>query len=61
MASSAIPFVFPARAILMGGRTLWCGDGSMRQLAPMSPAIHLGAESVCVIGTNYREDQPRHP
>ncbi len=56
MASSAIPFVFPARAILMGGRTLWCGDGSMRQLAPISPAIHLGAERVFVIGTNYRDE-----
>ncbi|GAA0777081.1 patatin-like phospholipase family protein [Castellaniella ginsengisoli] len=56
MASSAIPFVFPARAILTGGRTLWCGDGSMRQLAPISPAIHLGAERVFVIGTNYRDE-----
>ncbi|WP_424312183.1 patatin-like phospholipase family protein [Castellaniella sp.] len=56
MASSAIPFVFPARAILMGGRTLWCGDGSMRQLAPISPAIHLGAERIFVIGTNYSDE-----
>ena len=56
MASSAIPFVFPARAILMDGRTLWCGDGSMRQLAPISPAIHLGAERVFVIGTNYYDE-----
>jgi len=52
LASSAIPFVFPARALLTQGRTLWCGDGSMRQLAPISPAIHLGAERVFVIGTN---------
>lgn len=56
MASSAIPFVFPARAILTGGKTLWCGDGSMRQLAPMSSAIHLGAEKIVVIGTNYRDE-----
>src|SRR5690606_16206659 len=42
MASSAIPFIFPAEAILVRGQTQWCGDGSMRQLAPMSPAIHLG-------------------
>ncbi|WP_298018624.1 patatin-like phospholipase family protein [uncultured Castellaniella sp.] len=56
LASSAIPFVFPARAILMGDRTLWCGDGSMRQLAPISPAIHLGAERVFVIGTNYQDE-----
>jgi len=56
LASSAIPFVFPARALLLGDRTLWCGDGSMRQLAPISPAIHLGAERVFVIGTNYRDE-----
>lgn len=56
LASSAIPFVFPARAILMGDRTLWCGDGSMRQLAPISPAIHLGAERVFVISTNYQDE-----
>lgn len=56
LASSAIPFVFPARALLLGDRTLWCGDGSMRQLAPISPAIHLGAERIFVIGTNYRDE-----
>jgi NTE family protein len=56
LASSAIPFVFPARAILTGGHTLWCGDGSMRQLAPISPVIHLGAEKVFVVGTNYRDE-----
>lgn len=56
LASSAIPFVFPARAILVGDRTLWCGDGSMRQLAPISPAIHLGARRVFVIGTNYQDE-----
>lgn len=56
LASSAIPFVFPARAILVGDRTLWCGDGSMRQLAPISPAIHLGAERVFVISTNYQDE-----
>ncbi|WP_345797105.1 patatin-like phospholipase family protein [Castellaniella sp. MT123] len=59
LASSAIPFVFPARAILMGDHTLWCGDGSMRQLAPISPAIHLGARRVFVIGTNYQDET--HP
>ncbi|CAM5215760.1 NTE family protein OS=Castellaniella defragrans OX=75697 GN=HNR28_000748 PE=4 SV=1 [Castellaniella defragrans] len=53
MASSAIPFVFPARAILTAGRTLWCGDGSMRQLAPISPVIHLGAERVFVVSTSF--------
>lgn len=59
MASSAIPFVFPARALQVDGQVEWCGDGSMRQLAPISPAIHLGAERVLVIGTGYRDDT--HP
>ncbi|NYT67742.1 patatin-like phospholipase family protein [Pusillimonas noertemannii] len=56
MASSAIPFIFPAQAILVNGKTEWCGDGSMRQLAPLSPAIHLGAERVLVVGTGHRDD-----
>ncbi len=53
LASSAIPFVFPAKSVSLGQQFLWCGDGSMRQLAPISPAIHLGAERVFVISTNY--------
>lgn len=59
MASSAIPFIFPAQPILIGGQTEWCGDGSMRQLAPLSPAIHLGARRVVVIGTGHQDDT--HP
>lgn len=46
MASSAIPFLFaPVR---MGGA--YFGDGAMRQVTPLSTAIHLGAERVLVIG-----------
>ncbi|NLY63771.1 MAG: patatin-like phospholipase family protein [Alcaligenaceae bacterium] len=59
MASSAIPFVFPARCLSVRDHTEWCGDGSMRQLAPISPAIHLGAEKVVVISTtdhNQKEE-----
>ncbi|MEJ2897662.1 patatin-like phospholipase family protein [Bordetella avium] len=59
MASSAIPFVFPARAVTVHGQTEWCGDGSMRQLAPISPAIHLGAHRVLVVGTSFRDET--HP
>lgn len=59
MASSAIPFVFPARRVEVHGKTEWCGDGSMRQLAPISPAIHLRASRVLVIGTGFRDDT--HP
>lgn len=56
LASSSIPFIFPAQAMLVRGQTEWCGDGSMRQLAPMSPAIHLGAKKIFVIGTGYKDD-----
>jgi len=56
LASSAIPFVFPATKI----HREYFGDGSMRQLAPISPAIHLGAEKVLVIGAGrMTEKQPR--
>jgi NTE family protein len=46
MASSAIPFLFSAIKI----HREYFGDGSMRQSAPISPALHLGAERVLVIG-----------
>jgi NTE family protein len=50
VASSAIPFIFPAEPLELGGEVEWFGDGSMRQTAPISPAVHLGAEKVLVIG-----------
>jgi NTE family protein len=57
LASSAIPFVFPAQRI----HREFFGDGSMRQLAPISPAVHLGAERVLVIGAGRMEEPPgRH-
>jgi NTE family protein len=46
LASSAIPFMFAAVRI----NREYFGDGSMRQEAPISPALHLGAERVLVIG-----------
>ena len=55
MASSAIPFIFSA--IRLGND--YYGDGSMRQIAPISPAVHMGADKVLVIGvTNRRDGQP---
>jgi NTE family protein len=57
MASSAIPFVFPAVQLEMEGHDEWFGDGSMRQSAPISPAIHLGAERILVIGAG-RMNEP---
>lgn len=50
LASSAIPFLFPATRLHHGGQGAWYGDGSMRQTAPLSPAIHLGAQRLLVIG-----------
>ena len=46
MASSAIPIFFPS--IEIEGRHL--GDGSIRNTAPLSPAIHLGADRIVAIG-----------
>ncbi|MDQ7968778.1 MAG: patatin-like phospholipase family protein [Oxalicibacterium faecigallinarum] len=50
LASSAIPLIFPATPLYCEGRREYFGDGSMRQIAPISPAIHLGADKVLVIG-----------
>ena len=50
MASSAIPFVFPAIQISVDGQAEYFGDGSMRQISPLSPAMHLGADRIMVIG-----------
>ncbi len=50
LASSAIPFVFPAQRLSVSGQEGWFGDGSMRQTAPLSPAIHLGAKRLLVVG-----------
>lgn len=43
LASSAIPFVFPATLLQLDGQPEYFGDGSMRQSAPVAAAIHLGA------------------
>ena len=50
MASAALPFLFPAIAVPVEGEDEYCGDGSMRQMAPTSPAVHLGADRILVIG-----------
>ena len=55
MASSAIPFVFPAVRI----NREYFGDGSMRQLAPISPVIHLGAERILVVAGGRRSEEAR--
>ena len=55
LATSAIPFVFPAQRI----NREYFGDGSMRQLAPISPAIHLGASRILVIGSGRLAEEGR--
>jgi NTE family protein len=52
MASAAVPFVFPP--VQIGGE--FYGDGSMRHRAPLSPAIHLGADRMLVVGV--RDERP---
>lgn len=54
MASSAIPFLF--RAVKINRE--YFGDGSMRQGAPLSPGIHLGAKKLLVIGVHAEQQTP---
>jgi NTE family protein len=58
LASSAIPFVFPAVALDIDGQREYCGDGSMRQAAPISPAVHLGAQRILVVGAGRMHEPP---
>ncbi len=67
MASSAIPTLFPPVRI----HREFFGDGVVRNMAPLSPAVHLGANRILVVGvsankTNRHErreskHQPRLP
>jgi NTE family protein len=58
LASAAIPFVFPAVSLDFEGVTEYFGDGSMRQSAPISPAVHLGARRILVIGAGRMHEPP---
>ena len=58
MASAALPLMFPAVNL----RGSWCGDGGVRMLTPLAPAIHLGADRILAISTRYartREEADR--
>ena len=46
MASIAVPMIFPP--VKIGDE--YFGDGAMRQATPLSPAVHLGASRILVIG-----------
>jgi NTE family protein len=58
LASAAIPFVFPPVQLAFDGGTEYFGDGSMRQSAPISPAVHLGASRILVIGAGRMHEPP---
>ncbi len=54
LASAAVPFVFSP--VQIGGE--FYGDGAMRHRAPLSSAIHLGAERMLVIGVRDEHPDP---
>ena len=69
MASSAIPLLFPAARITTATSSGYYGDGSMRQIAPLAPVVHLGAQRILVIGVAQAlepmdaavQDEPVYP
>jgi NTE family protein len=56
LASAALPLFFPS--VSLGDE--WHGDGGIRLIAPLAPALHLGADRVLAISTRYRfkSDRP---
>jgi NTE family protein len=50
MASSSLPLLFPS--VALDGQ--WHGDGGIRLSAPLSPAIHLGAQRILAISTRHK-------
>ena len=48
LASTAIPMLFPPQRI----GDSWYGDGALRQLHPLSAAVHLGARRMLIIGVS---------
>jgi NTE family protein len=50
MASTSLPLMFPS--VVLGGE--WHGDGGIRLSAPLSPAVHLGAQRILAISTRHR-------
>lgn len=56
MASAAIPLVFPAIQV----QQEFYGDGSVHQIAPLSPAVHLGASKILVISLTQADNKQEH-
>jgi NTE family protein len=57
MASAAVPIIFPP--VRLGGE--YFGDGSMRHRAPLSPAVHLGADRMLVVSVRDEQPDPEPP
>ena len=49
MASTALPLLFPAVHL----EDAWYGDGGIRLITPLSPAVHLGASRILAFSTRY--------
>jgi NTE family protein len=54
MASASVPVFFPPVRVGEG----FYGDGCVRQVYPMSPAIHLGADRILAIGVRHPRARP---
>jgi NTE family protein len=50
LASAALPMVFPS--VRVGDE--WFGDGGIRLVAPLAPALHLGARRIVAVSTCHR-------
>lgn len=57
LASAAIPTIFPA--VDIDGR--YYGDGAMRQIRPLSPALRLGADRLFIVGVGDRAERVTPP
>jgi NTE family protein len=53
MASTALPLFFPAVKL----DDAWYGDGGIRLVTPLSPAVHLGARRILAFSTRYPRAQ----
>ena len=56
MASTAIPLLFPPIKI----ENSYFGDGCLRQVSPLSPAIHLGADRILSVGIRQRKKETKN-
>ncbi len=61
LASSALPFFFPAVRVKGEGGPAWYGDGGIRLTAPLAPALRLGADRILAVNTRTaRPASPEH-